>query len=138
MPIIDFSEDDLLRGKPVTPSWYRVKLGQFAEKMSSGGDSTNWTFDDSRILFDADSGDKTFANVSITVRFNSKAKGFLVGFFSALGADVKPGSRFELRNGEGREIDIFIKNDTYEGRIVNKQDLFRAPRTEPNEAVAGA
>ncbi len=134
-PIIDFSEDDLLRGKPVTPDWYRVKVGPLEEKLSSKGDSTNWEFD-SRILFNAETGGKEFANMPITLRFNSKAKGFLVGFFSACGADVKAGARFELRMAEGKELDVFIKNDTYEGRIVNKQDLFRRPRTEPEAATA--
>jgi len=134
-PIIDFSEDDLLRGKPVTPDWYRVKVGTFVEKTSSGGDSTNWIFEDSRILFNAENGSKEFTNVPITLRFNSKAKGFLVGFFSSLGADVKAGSRYKLEDASGKEVDVFIKNDTYEGRLVNKQDLFRKPRTESEVAV---
>lgn len=120
MPIIDFSQEDLLKGKIVNPAWYKMEIGHLTESLAKNGESTNWVYEDSKILCDADSGDTTNAGVTIPIRFNSKAKGFLVGFFNALGGDVAPGKRFELKEAEGKQIEVFVENDTYEGRLVNR------------------
>ena len=120
MPIIEFSERDILRSKVLTPAWYRVHIDGTGEALSRNGDSTNWTIDGT-VLYNADNGDKEFAGVPTPYwNFNSKAKGFMVGFFASLGVEVKKDSRFELKNCEGKELDVFIENDTYEGRLVNR------------------
>ena len=129
MPVIDFSDRDILRSKVITPAWYRVRIDTTGEAPSKNGDSTNWTVEGT-VLYNADNGDKEFAGCPTPYwNFNSKAKGFMVGFFSSLGAEVKGGSRFELKNSEGKEIDVFIENDTYEGRLVNRMNhKYRAVR----------
>lgn len=119
---IEFSNDDILRGKIIEPGWYILELGQLDEKMSKDGNSTNWTFD-ATILANAETGSTDFAGVPLAVRFNSKAKGFMVGFFSALmGEEVKAGQRFDLGSAVGKKIVANVINDTYEGRVVNKVD----------------
>jgi hypothetical protein len=132
MPIITFSEKDILRGKIVSPAWYRVRIDSSGENLAKSGTSTNYPMEGT-ILFNADNGSKDFAGVPTPSSwlFNSGAIGFMVGFFAALGVEIKPGTRVDLNATVGKEIDIFMENDTYEGRLVNKiNHKYRTPRSE--------
>ena len=140
MATISFSERDLMRGKNVTPAWYRVKIetvGEAPAKASEKGPSTNYPVEGT-ILFNGDTGDTAFKGVPLDWNFNSKAIGFAVGFLAAFGVEVKAGTRFDLKSAEGREIDIFVENDTWQGRLVNRVNhKYRAIRPEVT-AVAAA
>ena len=129
MPIISFTDRDLLRGKVVTPAWYRVHLDSVGEQPSKDGGSTNYPVEGT-IQFNADDGSKDFANVPITWNFNSKALGFAVGFLAALGQAAEPGKRYELSSAAGKDIDVFVENDTYNGNLVNRVNhKYRVPRS---------
>ena len=122
MPVISFNERDLMRGKIVTPAWYRVRIeaiGESPAKASEKGPSTNYPIE-ATILFNGDTGETTFAGVPVDWNFNSKAIGFAVGFLQSFGVDVKAGTRFDLKSAEGREVDVFVENDTWQGRLVNR------------------
>ena len=120
-PILDFTEDDLSRGKVVEPAWYRMTIGHLTEALSKDGNSTNWVYEDSKIIRNEETGDEKFKGVIIPIRFNSKAKGFTVGFFTILlGEEIKPGMRIDMKAAEGKEIVAFVENDTYENRLVNR------------------
>lgn len=126
MPIITFSEADILRTKIVTPGWYRVRVDAVKTKPSSGNNTettTIWPIDGT-ILKNADNGSEEFAGVPTPAGWNfndnPKAKGFIVGFLNSLGAEIKPGARIDLAAAEGKELLVFIENDTYEGRVVNR------------------
>src|SRR5215203_675536 len=131
MPVVKFGQRDLLRGKIVTPGWYRVKVetvGEAPAKDQSKGPSTNYPVEGT-ILFDGDTGDTTFTNVPVDWNFNSKAIGFAVGFLQAFGVEVKPDTRFDLKSAEGREVDVYVENDTYQNRLVNRVNhKYRLPR----------
>lgn len=128
MPIIEFGEKDLLRGKEVLPDWYRVHIDSIGEAPSKDGGSTNYPVEGT-ILFNATNGDKEFSGVPLTWNFNSKAIGFAVGFLQSFGVNVEPGKRFELNSASGKEVDIFVENDTYQGRLVNRVNhKYRQPR----------
>jgi len=133
MPVISFSERDLMRGKIITPAWYRVKIdtvGEAPAKQSEKGPSTNYPVE-ATIMFNGDTGDVEFKGVPLDWNFNSKAIGFAVGFLAAFGVDVKSGTRFDLKSAEGREIDVFVENDTYQNRLVNRcNHKYRTPRAE--------
>lgn len=133
MPIVSFSDRDLLRGKVVTPAWYRVRIdsvGEAPAKASEKGPSTNYPVE-ATILFNGDNGDKEFANVPLDWNFNSKAIGFAVGFLESFGVTVKSNTRFDLKSAEGRELDVFVENDTYQNRLVNRVNhKYRAPRPD--------
>jgi hypothetical protein len=133
MPVVSFSNRDLMRGKIITPGWYRVKIegiGEAPAKASEKGPSTNYPVE-ATILFNGDDGSVEFAGVPVDWNFNSKAIGFAVGFLQAFGVDVKAGTRFDLKSAEGREIDVFVENDTYQGRLVNRVNhKYRTPRAE--------
>ena len=119
MPIVSFTDRDLLRGKVVEPAWYVVNIDQIGEGPSKDGGSTNYPVE-STIVKNADTGSETFKNVPVDWNFNSKAIGFAVGFLSAFGVDVKAGARFELANTVGRQVEVFIENGEYQGRMVNR------------------
>jgi hypothetical protein len=122
MATVSFSDRDLLRGKVITPGWYRVRIesvGEAPAKASEKGPSTNYPVEGT-VLFNGETGDKEFANVPLDWNFNSKAIGFAVGFLQAFGVEVKSGVRFDLKSAEGRELDVFVENDTYQNRLVNR------------------
>jgi len=135
--MIQFGQRDLLRGKIVDPAWYRVKIenvGEAPAKASEKGPSTNYPVE-ATILFNGDTGDKTFAGIPIDWNFNSKAIGFAVPFLQAFGVEVKADTRFDLASAAGREVDVFVENDVYQGRQVNRVNhKYRPVRTEVTAA----
>lgn len=137
MALITFTDRDLLRGKIVTPAWYRVKIesvGEAPAKASEKGPSTNYPVE-ATILFNGDNGDKEFAGVPLDWNFNSKAIGFAVGYLAAFGVEVKSGTRFDLKASEGRELDVYVENDTWQNRLVNRVNhKYRTPRPDVQAA----
>lgn len=130
MPVISFTEKDLLRGKVVNQSWYRVNIDEVGEALSKDQGSTNYPVEGT-ILFNGDTGDKEFAGVPLDWNFNSKAIGFSVGFLKAFGVEVKSGTRFDLGVAKGKQVDVFVENGEYLGRIVNRVNhRYRAPRED--------
>jgi len=138
MTMISFSQRDLMRGKVIPPAWYRVKIesvGEAPAKASEKGPSTNYPVEGT-ILFNGDTGDTSQAGIPLDWNFNSKAIGFAVGFLEAFGVEVKAGTRFNLKSAEGREVDVFVENDTYQGRVVNRVNhKYRKPRPEVKAAA---
>jgi len=133
MAIVSFSKRDLNRDKIITPAWYRVRIetvGEGPAKDQSKGPSTNYPVEGT-VLFNGDNGDTEFAECPIDWNFNSKAIGFAVGFLKSFGVDVQAGQRFDLKSAEGREVDVFIENDTYQNRTVNRVNhKYRTPNPQ--------
>jgi hypothetical protein len=128
--MIQFSDRDLLRGKVVEPAWYVVNIQTVGESPSKDGGSTNYPVE-GVIVKNADNGDEAFAGVPLDWNFNSKAIGFAVGFLASFGVDVKAGARFDLANAAGRQIEVFVENGEWQGRIVNRVNhKYRALRTQ--------
>lgn len=133
MPIIQFGERDLLRGKVVDPAWYRMRIesvGEAPAKQSEKGPSTNYPVEGT-IICNADNGDTTFAGVPVDWNFNSKAISFAVGFLQAFGVEIKAGTRFDLNAASGKELEVFVENDTYQGRMVNRVNHKYRPLSSP-------
>ena len=129
MPVVQFSDKDLLRGKVVEPAWYVMHIESVGEAPSKDGGSTNYPVE-GVIIKNADNGNEEFKGVPIDWNFNSKAIGFAVGFLQAFGVDVKSGARFDLANAAGKQLEVFVENDTYQGRMVNRVNhKYRALRT---------
>lgn len=135
MPIIEFSKKDILRGVILSPAWYRCKIDETGEKLASKGNSMNYTMS-ATVIRNADNGDegkaeKPITGVPLDWNFNSKAIGFMVGFFEALGQEVSEGKRFDLDAAVGEIIDIYVENDMWEGRTVNRVNhKYRVPRED--------
>ncbi len=128
MPIIEFGQKDLLRGKIVTPAWYLVRIDGVGEKPSSGGDSTNYPVE-GVIIKNADDGSEEFAGVPLDWNFNSKAIGFAVGYLAAFGITPEAAKRYDLNATAGKFVEMFVENDTWQGRMVNRVNhKYRTPR----------
>lgn len=131
--IFTLSKKDVMGGKVYEPAWYRVRIDDYSNGPSKNleNPSTNHTYQGT-ILFNADTGDKKYEDHPLTWMFNSRAMGFTKGFLIALGVpeeSITPDSRFDFKNALGKEIDIYVENDTYEGRLVNRVNhKYRAPR----------
>lgn len=120
MPVISFTPDDLLRGTLVEPAWYRIKIKDVTEKPSRDGGSTNYVVEGT-IINEADTGDKKFENVPITWNFNSKAIGLAAGFIASItGGAPEANQRYELNSAVGKELEVFVENDTYDNRVINR------------------
>lgn len=132
MPIVEFSDRDLLRGTVVDPAFYRVFIEEIdgVGELSKDQKSTNYKVEGT-ILFDGDTGDDKFRGVPITWNFNSKAMGFSKGLFLSVGLELKSKERYRLEACAGREVDIFIGNKPYQGRILNDiNHQYRKPKEE--------
>jgi hypothetical protein len=108
-----------MRGKVVEPAWYLVNIDNIGETPSKDGGSTNYPVEGT-VLQNADTQGEEFKGVPIDWNFNSKAIGFAVGFLKAFGVDVKAGARFDLANAVGRQVEVFVENGEWQGRIVNR------------------
>jgi hypothetical protein len=130
MPIIEFGQRDILRGKPVPPAWYVISVESVGEKLSRDQGSTNFPVE-STIVCNDDDGSTDFAGVPIDFLFNSKAIGFAAGFLKAMGYDIQAGNRVDLGKVVGKKVAAYIKNDQWEGRTVNRvTHEYRKPRQE--------
>lgn len=135
MPLIEITSQDLKATQIVTPAWYRVlvkKIGDF--KVSTSGKS-NVCFPEGEILFNADDGSKEFEGCPTPVswNFNDSARGKqdIVSFVTAItGQEIKEPQRIDLTAAEGKQVDVFIGNDLYEGKMTNKvEGKYRHPRS---------
>lgn len=88
-----------------------------------------------KILKNADTGSLEFAGVPTPSNWmlndNPNAKEIVASFLEALGAEIKAGTRLELQAAEGKELDVYIANDTWEGRVLNKvKPQYRRPKPD--------
>lgn len=144
MPIVQYNKRDLLRDKIVAPAWYRVLIETIGEWTDSKDKQSKNMVVEGTILFNADDGTKDFADVPIggmgSWSFNTKALGFSLGLVKAcakqLGInpeEIDEKTRIEFKHLEGKVVDMFIINDTYEGRMKNKADhKYREPNLDMN------
>ena len=119
MPKITISREDLQRGKVLDPGWYPAEITDVQDKASKKGDSINTT-----ISFDI--ADGPFKGCKVFRLFNEKAPGFAVPFLQALGVEIpEDGGTFDLKNAIGRKIMVYVKNELYEGSMMNRVEGFK-------------
>jgi len=140
MPVIQYSKKDLLRDRLVSPAWYRILIDTVGEFTPSADKQSNNMAMEGTILFNADNGEKEFEGVPIgglgTWSFNTKAMGFSLGLTKAVARqlDLEPDSitentQLEYKHLEGKQVDVFVDNNLYEGRLRNKvSHKYREPK----------
>lgn len=119
MPRITFNPRDLLRGNIIPPGWYKVRIESVGEKPSKDGGSTNYPVE-ATIIKEADTGDETLAGCPLEWMFNSKALGFARGFLESLGVSLEADRNYELNAAAGEVIEVYVENDQWQGRTVNR------------------
>jgi hypothetical protein len=129
MPMIQFSQRDMLRGKIVEPAWYVVTINNIGEAPSKDGGSTNYPVE-GVIVKNSDNGSEEFAGVPLDWNFNSKAIGFAAGFLASFGVDVKADARYDLSNAIGKQLEVFVETGEWQGRLKNQVNhKYRTLRT---------
>lgn len=132
MSVVELGNRDLNWGKVVPPAWYRINIKSIGEKPSKDGNSVNYPTE-GEILFDGETGSTEYAGVSVIWNFNSKAMGGFVALMRALGEEPKAGQRINTEAAVGCTVDVFVENDTYDGRLVHRVNhKYRAPKPEVN------
>lgn len=120
---VSFTESDLLRNKILPPSWYKLRIDSVSEwSPTKAGDSNNCLME-CVVLQNADTGEtEGYAGIPVTLQFNDKpkARGFIEGFFAGLGVEITAGSRYDLQAAQGKTIEAFVENESYEGRVRNR------------------
>jgi hypothetical protein len=125
--MIEITDKDILRSTIVEPAWYELHIESVGQKPSKDGGSTNYPVE-ATIVRNADTGDTKFAGVPLEWNFNSKAIGFVVGFLKAFGVEVVA-KRFDLSAAEGKNIEAYVKNGEWQGRVKNEvTDQYRPLR----------
>ena len=119
MPHVTFSARELLRGRVVPPAWYVLQIESVGEELSKDKGSTNYPVE-ATVVMNADNGDTSHAGVPVEWNFNSKAIGFARGFFEAFGVELEPDKRFELAGSVGKQIEVFVENGEWQGRMRNQ------------------
>src|SRR5713226_4118841 len=129
MSIISFTQKDLLRGKVVTPGWYRLKIDSQGEKLAKDSQSTNYLME-ATIINNDDDGSTDFAGVPLEWNFNNKAMGFIIGYLKAMGHDVELDKRYDLGKTVGGEVVAYVANKLFENRVLNNvTSQYRAVRS---------
>lgn len=115
--------EDILRGKKVDPTWYRCKVKGTSDVTASTG--VAGTLIDLVITAPG-----RFLGVPLQTRFWENAPGFAVNYVEAFGAkiDETKGITVELSDTVGKDVDVYVKNDMYKGRMVNVAEDFRPAR----------
>jgi len=118
MSIIKITANDILRGQPLDPDWYKARVADVNMKQSSKGDSTNIV-----ITFEIEKDGRTMDHY-----FNSKAMGFMVPFLSVINgtAQIKAAAAarqdLQIDTSElvNKKLQIRLEMDTYQGNLKNK------------------
>lgn len=115
MPVISVTQKDLLRSKVIKPAWYRAKVERVGEQPAKTDGSTTYPVE-AVITQDGD-----FKGVPLNWTFSEKAPGFAIKFIEACGGKIGPeGGKFDLGKAAGKELKVYVDNELYEGRMVNR------------------
>lgn len=145
MPVVQYSKRDLLRDKLVEPNWYTVLIDTVGEWSPSKDQKSQNMVMEGTIIRNAETGSEEFKDVPIggmgAWSFNTKALGFSLGLVKAVAPqlDINPDqidatTKIEFKHLEGKLVDLYIVNDTYEGRLKNKVDhRYRAPKVQEDK-----
>jgi hypothetical protein len=93
-------------------TWVRAKLTDFEQAAASTDGSALYKYEATILKGE-------YEGVPVNFNFSEKAPGFAIPFLKALGAEIKAGA-FDMAKPKGMDIDLFIKNKMYEGRMRNE------------------
>lgn len=119
----NLTPQDFLRSKVLAPGWYRSKVVKYSEEAADTDGSLN-------AIIDLQVIDGQFAGVPLKRYFNEKetARGFAASYIKAFyQVDEAKGGSFDLKDTEGKVVDVYVSNEMYKGTMRNNcQDFRRA------------
>lgn len=114
------TREDQLRSKTVQPGWYPCVVKEVEQKAAKTDGSTN-----TNVTFVITGG--PFDGVPVMRVFSEKAPGFAISFIQAIiGRPIKPeGEDFDFDAAKGKKINVYIVNEMYQNRPVNRAEDFQ-------------
>lgn len=123
MGLFDISPEDVARGTLLQPGWYPGLISKVVDKPATT-DGTNVSHVSISIMEALDHSGAAVQNVPVLATFSVKAPGSAINFLNALGANIgkdgKKGVDISDATCKGKRVKVYIKNDTYDGRTLNK------------------
>ncbi len=127
--IVNFSKSQLLRGTILTPGWFKASIKSLEEKLSRDKESMNHKYTFAVVQ----PGRPDDERIDVEHIFNSKAMGRMIPFIVAM-TGKKPQEIIDgLESGEfafdtesviGKELQVRIKNEEYEGNLQNRTEAW--------------
>lgn len=112
--------EDMLRDKVLDPGWYPAKVKEVSQEPAKTDGSTN-------TIVDLTVASGPNAGVPLRRYFSEKAPGFALNFIRSLGVALGPqGGTVDLSKAKGKVVEVYVKNETWEGRLRNSVEDFRA------------
>ncbi len=119
--VFNITREDMLRSKTVEPGWYKVMVKSLSSKDASTDQSLLIIVDLVVVQ------DGAFKDVPLRAQFSEKAMGFSVPFFAACGAPInEAGGQYDFERTKGKTILVYVKNEIYQGRVLNKIEDYKA------------
>jgi hypothetical protein len=118
------TESDVKKAVQINQGWYPVLVDNAYEKPASTDGSK-------LVVFEGHIIGGEFDGCPLVWQFSEKAPSFAIPFFKALGAPIgekgtefEKGGQFDEKRAIGKTIKVFVKNEMYQGRMLNKADQF--------------
>lgn len=123
-----YTREDLLKGRAMEPGWYPCECTGHEETLSKEDKSTNWNF--KLIVLDGTTEQQSGKDVGGTPLyrlFNEKGMGFADKFIEVVTGHPpnEEGGEFDPDEAKGKKMLVYVKNETYNGRLVNRVEDFR-------------
>ena len=118
--MINVSDKDIKRSTQVTPGWQRIRVDSHYEDAAKSDGSKLDKFD--LVIVGGD-----YDGVPLGFQISEKAPGFAIPFLKACGAPIgekgsplEKGGTVDPKKCVGLEIECYVKNELYDGRMLNK------------------
>lgn len=119
---LTITPQDVLRSKTIEPGWHPVEITDVVDSLAKSDNSQNTTV--KMVIIGG-----PFKGVPVDRLFNEKAPGFAINFVEALGGKVSETENVSIELGEnlkGRKLQVYIKNELWQGQMKNRVEDFKA------------
>ncbi len=130
MALFEVTAEDVARGTIIRPGWYRFKVSNVEDRPAKT-DGSPVTFVTCVLQDGVDHAGDPAPNVPVLAVFSTKAPGTVIAFYNAfmpedkrIGKGGMSGVSLDDRF-KGKEAQIYVVNDQYDGRTTNKAQDFK-------------
>ena len=111
--MLNISDKDIKRSTIIPAgTWVRAKVTEYEQAAANTDGSALYKYE-------ATITGGEYDGVPVNFNFSEKAPGFAIPFLKAMGADIKAGA-YDMSKPKGMDVDLFIKNKLWEGRMRNE------------------
>ena len=129
MSIINFTAKDVLQGQPIAEGWYPATIASAKLEKNKGGDSINYVATLEIHLKGIAKEDRPTVKHFFSAKFLAGVLPFVAAMTGLSRSEMEdkakkgePIPSFDFAATEGDEVIVKIKNELFDGRIINKID----------------